>query len=74
MTRRSTRRTWQDPRRVRRMAVVLLMPSGDALTVRCPAARMDRLAKLNAEQEPEEWAHAIAEAEYYLRELGRIKP
>lgn len=70
--RKRRRPTWQDPRRIRRLAVILLMAQGEALTERYAAAHLDRVAALN-EQEPEEWMRALAAAEYYLRELGRTR-
>lgn len=57
-------------RRIRRLAVILQMAQHEAIDERYPAEKIDRLAELDEEQEPEEWQKAVAAAAYYLREIG----
>jgi len=64
------RPTWQDPRRVRRMAVLLCIQfDGTAFT----AKALDEQGEIIAEFEATRWANALAAASHYLRELGRTK-
>ena len=66
---RKRRHTWQDPRRVRRMAVLLLEPASAAVC--WTAAELDEMA-MKWRNLPA-WESYLKAAEHYLRELGRTR-
>lgn len=67
---RKRRPTWQDPRRVRRMAVLLIHPLRISLM---SASSLDQWATTYGAESSEEWGAALLAAEHYLRELGRTR-